>query len=157
MKYKALQGLLLGILVFSNELSAAVVHVFTPSVVIEDNTYNAIEIYAPQSMFEVSYSLFDQSFSPLNIQFEVVSVKGNTVDYRLSPVMASAVCTFEDRDEQIKLEYKLNNQDWPESGLQFTGIRDSHLLNVKFPRVEQRVNSVPCDGQIGVQVELITL
>ncbi|WP_404973627.1 hypothetical protein [Vibrio campbellii] len=157
MKYKAKLLTMIGVILYSHQSLAAVVHEFRPSVTIEDTSGEALEIYASQTMFEVPYSFISQSFMPLSIPFEVVSVKGNAVDYRLSAVSASAVCLNEETEENIKVEYRLDSQEWPASGLQYNGIRNAHVLDVAFPMMEQGSKSIQCEGQIGVQVELMTL
>ncbi|WP_305816449.1 hypothetical protein [Photobacterium leiognathi] len=150
--------LLLG-LIFTHPLSATVIsRTFTPNVTIFNNSHSdGLEIVAPQKDFVLLYDSDRQTFHDLKIPFDVVSKKGTVVDYKLSLPIIEGSCILGDDSENIVLDIYVNDNKWDGDGLPFSGVRNSHVMTIAYPNLEQKNIDQKCFGIIGVQVESVVL
>ncbi|YCO02439.1 hypothetical protein ACB087_10125 (plasmid) [Vibrio sp. VNB-15] len=130
----------------------------TPYVTIFGASSDAIKIQAKENTFSVRYSVEEQAFLPLDIPFDVVSLSGDVLNYRLTLPFQSAVCLHEGVAREIKNpSIRLDGAVWPEAGLPFNGSLNTHTMRFSFPVVEQKNTMQECYGVLGVRVEVMTL
>lgn len=153
----ALALLIVGSAHSSNVLS----HRFLPEITIfNDSASEAIEIQAAQLDFIAPYSHKEQSFSELTIPFDVVSLSGVAVDYRLSLPISMHFCESNtgDATSLSGVTVKLDSKTWPSpSDVPFHSVRGKHFMTISYPTITQLDVNQLCYGTVGVQVEIATL
>lgn len=147
----------LAIALFCSYASATDVksHTFLPFVVIAGSSTDAIEIRTKQQIFTATYSVERQSFLPLSIPFEVVSLNGEPLNYRLTLPISIHQC---EETGLFGVDVTLGGEHWPALGRVFNGSLNEHQMDLTFERVLQ-VEGVKqdCFGSLSVQVEVETL
>ncbi|MBE8574173.1 hypothetical protein [Vibrio sp. OPT18] len=129
--------------------------IFIPQVTIDGNTSDAIKIQAKESLFLTVYSVEEQRFQPLSIPFDVVSLSGSDLPYRLTLPTSIHECEI---SGEVGVEVKLNNAEWSQEGSEFNGAFDSHVMNLVYESVPQQEDiSQSCFGTLKVQVEVVGL
>lgn len=154
-------GMLFLLMAESVQSSNVISHTFTPQITLfNDSASESIEIQAPQLSFMTPYSHKEQSFSKLTIPFDVVSLSGVAVDYRLSLPISMHFC--ESNDAEVTslngVTVKLDNQTWPSlEDTPFHSARGKHFMTISYPTIMQSEVNQLCYGTLGVQVENVTL
>ena len=153
---KSSRSILIGLYLFVGVVNAGETRTFAPFVVIEGTGGQVIEIRADERMVSAVYSSSEQSFHPLSIPFQVVSVSGEPIDYQLSLVTSVHQCKREGGVSEIgvDVEVKLDGNAWPVNGSSFTGKRDEHTMNLTYGPVPQIDLSQSCFGTLRVQAEV---
>lgn len=153
---KSSRSILIGLYLFVGVVNAAETRTFTPFVVIEGAGGQVIEIRADKRVFSALYSSPEQSFHPLSIPFQVVSVSGEPIDYQLSLVTSVHQCKRAGgvADIGVDVEVKLDGKVWPVDGASFTGKSDEHKMNLTYGLVPQIELPQSCFGTLRVQAEV---
>ncbi|RZP84930.1 hypothetical protein [Vibrio vulnificus] len=154
-------GMLLLLMVESAHSSNVISHTFAPQITLfNDSVSESIEIQAPQLSFVTPYSHKEQSFSQLTVPFDVVSLSGAAVDYRLSLPISMHFCESSGAEATPLngVSVKLDNQTWPSlEDAPFHSARGKHFMTISYPMITQSEVNQFCYGTLGVQVENVTL
>lgn len=160
MKFIAV-GLLLGFMSGWSyaSTSGVIPHTFTPSATIFGQVSDSIEIRANQRTFITLYSVEERAFRPLNIPFDVASLDGLALDYRLTlPIFAHACEVNGVSTALAGVKVVLDGKVWPSEGVVFNGALNSHSIQLTYPEITQKVGvSQYCYGTVGVLAEVVSL
>ncbi len=153
-KLSYISGLLLFFSPFLCFASDVISRTFLPSVEILGGSAEAVEIRSKQQIYSAFYDEGAQSFYPLNINFDIISVYGDELDYRLTLPLSVHECESNELEVSVALDHKL----WPAEGLEFYGKDNEHQMTLSFSPVPQlEVNAQSCFGTLIVQVEAVRL
>lgn len=112
-----------------------------------------LEIVADKTTFSAIYDAASQRFSPLNIPFTVRSISGQNVNYDLSMAQLAGQC--DGGALSLTLLAALDGTDISlNEKRRAAGIKNSHVMEIKFPYLPQ-INAVQqCEGSLGIVAEL---
>ncbi|MDK9782317.1 hypothetical protein KIT90_13090 [Vibrio sp. B172a] len=142
-------------------------HVFSPYIHIINNISpsDAIEIRASEKSFIIPYLDKNEAFAPLSMPFEVISLKGSNIDYKLTLPLVQNFCEIGGITNKFSgVKLFLDGKPWAWSGstspghegYQYsTSASQSHTMQLTYPKIKKARESQLCYGTLGVQVEIV--
>lgn len=166
MNHKFIAKLGLSCLLFLPVTANAIERALTPYVSIFNRSNSgAIQIKAPRTQFVIPYSDDDGSFSPLAIEFNVISLSETPIDYRLTLPLSQHFCVVDNKDTALTLkDITIDGAPIASSlstlpghkGILTTGVKEkTHVMTVTYPRIERSSSSIFCYGTLGIQAEVV--
>lgn len=162
----ALKISFLGLCLIPSSAIATVERTLTPHVsIFNQSNSGSIEITAPETQFVIPYSIQNETFLPLDINFNVISLNDTSIDYRLTLPVSQHYCSVDNQDSVLTLkQITIDGTPIASSSSSLPGhegivetdiIKKKHVLTVTYPEISRGSSSIFCYGTLGIQAEVI--